>query len=61
MAATETTTETDTRPECSHGDLWLAADGLWYCVRCSPPHFALEVVERRTIEEVLRLFDDEAA
>ena len=46
-------------PECAHGELWLAADGEWRCEACTPPHFEAEVVERRTVQEVLTLFDDE--
>jgi len=61
MAAAETITEKDTRRECAHGDVWLAADGQWYCVICSPPYFDGEVRERRQLEEVLRLFDDDGA
>ena len=59
MAAAETDTEKD--PKCEHGDLWLAPDGWWYCAVCTPPHFPAEVVDRRQEQEVMRLFDRDAA
>ena len=46
-------------PECTHGALWLADDGEWRCELCRPPHFPAEVVERRSAQEVLALFDEE--
>lgn len=59
MAATETPTETDTSRECEHGELWLALDGQWYCAICNPPVFETEVLDRREMHEVMRLFDDD--
>lgn len=59
--ATAETTETKDRRECEHGDLWLAPDGWWRCVVCTPPHFPSEVVDRRQEQEVMQLSDGRAA
>ena len=52
-------TATETPSKCTHGELWLAPDGVWRCERCTPPHFPGEVRGRRTETEVLTLFDDD--
>lgn len=45
--------------DCDHVDLWRARDGVWRCESCDPPVFAAEVLERRELQAVLTLFDDE--
>lgn len=47
----------DSRHECV--ELWLARDGIWRCELCEPPHWESEPLERKTLQELLRLFDDE--
>lgn len=54
-----TQTESASARRCTHGELWLAPDGQWRCERCEPPHFDAEVRGRKTVLEVLSLFDDE--
>ena len=44
-------------PGCAHGLLWLARDQVWRCEACDPPVFEAEVIDRRTQQELLRLFD----
>ena len=53
--------EKDPRRNCAHAELWLARDGWWYCAVCNPPVFPTEVLDRRTEQETMRLFDGEAA
>jgi hypothetical protein len=53
-----TLTESRSKPECEHGELWQALDGKWRCVRCEPPHFPGEIADRRSELEVLTLFDE---
>jgi hypothetical protein len=47
----------ETTHECV--ELWLARDEQWRCVVCEPAHFPSEILERKTMQQLLRLFDSE--
>lgn len=57
QATVESERERERRSACVHAIVWLARDGLWYCERCDPPAFPNEVLDQRTEEEVMTLFE----